>query len=320
MSESLYLGLLAFAGSMVFGPLWLRFLRRYRLGKRISVYEPSGHLPKAGTPTMGGVTFLAPAAALTAGFNLSGRLSMLLPLAVILSCATLGAVDDLIEVLGRRRAGGLRVWQMLSAQLAISLVAAATAYYLLGMSRIHIPFVGLLHIPGLLYVPFAALVMVSTINAVALSDGLDGLASGLALLSFAAFWVISLYRGQLFLATFCATMVGALLAWLWFNGFPAVMFMGNTGSLALGATLGAVALIAQEPFLLFVISVVFVATALSVIVQILSVKLRGKRVFRFAPIHRHFELAGWPEQRIVTRFWILGAVASLLGVLLAIRY
>lgn len=320
MTESLHLALLSFLGGIAFGPLWLRFLLRNRIGKRISIYEPTAHMPKAGTPTMGGVMFLVPIVLVTVALNLAGRLSMLLPLAVIFSCAGLGAVDDLLEVLGRKTTGGLRVSILFTAQIAISAIAAATAYYLLGMNRIHLPFVGVFHVPGPLYVPFAALVIVSTINSVAITDGLDGLTGGLALFAFAAFWAIAQYRGQLYLAAFCATAVGAMLAWLWFNGFPALMFMGNTGSLALGATLGAVALIAQEPFLLVLIGVVFVAAAVSDILQILSVKLRGKRLFRMAPIHRHFELSGWPEQRVVTRFWVMGAVAALLGVLLAVQY
>jgi phospho-N-acetylmuramoyl-pentapeptide-transferase len=173
-------------------------------------------------------------------------------------------------------------------------------------------------LPAWLYVPLAAFVVVATVNAVNITDGLDSLSATTSALAFAAYWIIALWQGDGAAGALAATVVGALLAYLWFNAHPAQMIMGDTGALALGALLAFVALLVNQPLLLVPIGVIFVANALSDILQVLSVKLRGRRLFRIAPLHHHFRRIGWPETWVVQRFWIVGAVGALVGLLLAL--
>ncbi|HEX2185332.1 MAG TPA: phospho-N-acetylmuramoyl-pentapeptide-transferase, partial [Chloroflexota bacterium] len=182
---------------------------------------------------------------------------------------------------------------------------------------IHIPFAGALTVPPWLYVPAATFLLLCTINGVGITDGMDSLVGTTAGIAFSAFWIIAWHAGEPISATLCGITVGGLLAYLWFNAHPAQMFMGDTGSLALGSLLGMVALMERQPLLLLPIGVIYVANVLSDILQVLSVRLRGKRLFHIAPMHHHFRRMGWPETWVVQRFWITGAVGAVIGLLLA---
>lgn len=320
MTYSFVLALLAFSLGAAFGPLWLRFLTRRQMGKALNPSEPEEHAHKEGTPTMGGVVFLLPICAitLTAQVLVTGRLIMLLPLAVAGACASLGLLDDAQTLVGRRRSAGLSPVVKWGIQ-AIICLGAATALAWYGITQIHVPFAGTFDLPGWAYIPFAGFILIATINAVAITDGLDSLAASTCAMAFAAFWVIGLTLGFPLSAALCATIVGSLLAYLWLNAYPAQMFMGDTGSLVLGGLLGIVALMQREPFLLVPVGIVFVANAASDILQVLSVKLRGRRLFRMAPLHHHFRRIGWPETWVVQRYWIASAVGALVGILAALQ-
>jgi phospho-N-acetylmuramoyl-pentapeptide-transferase len=222
----------------------------------------------------------------------------------------LGAIDDYVNAqtgLGMRGRFKL-VWQ--------TVVALLAAWYIqrhFEINAINVPLVGAVPITPILFIVFVAFVIVGASNAVNLTDGLDGLAGGVLIFSFVAYLLIASARDQSNLAIFCALVVGALMGFLWFNVHPAQLFMGDSGSLGLGATLAVVATITRQLPLLAVVGIVFVAVTMSVIIQVTSFKLRGRRVFRMTPLQHHFELIGWAEEKITTRFWIVAALAGLLG-------
>jgi phospho-N-acetylmuramoyl-pentapeptide-transferase len=332
MAFSLGLALVAFALGAVFGPIWVRFLRAQNLGKQLNPSEPEEHRVKEGTPTMGGAIFVAPIIGVTLAFQalFGGRPAMLGPVALAAACAVLGAYDDFQTLVGRsQRSAGLPPGVKWGVELMLCL-GAGLALALAGHTRVHVPFAGWFSWTGWVYVPFATLVLLSTINGVGITDGLDGLAATTGAIAFAAFWIIGLLHGDPATAALCGTVVGGLLAYLWFNAYPAQVFMGDTGSLPLGALLGIVALLLGEPFLLIPIGVVYVANVVSDILQVASNKLTRKRMFRYAPLHHHFRRPQvkdtwvtwprqpWPEVWVVQRFWIAGAVGALAGLLLAI--
>lgn len=318
MTSSLALALVAFALGVTFGPRWLRFLTEREMGKQLNPSEPEEHAHKEGTPTMGGVVFVAPIFAVILAFQVlaTGAVLMLLPLGIAAGCAALGAVDDVQTLTGRERSAGLSPKTKWVVQILLSLAGAGGLAWW-GFASVRLPFGGAVAIPPWLYVPLAAFVLIATINAVGITDGMDSLAATTSAIAFAAFWIIALWDGDQSTASLCGTVVGALLAYLWFNAHPAQMFMGDTGSLPLGALLGMVALLERQPLLLIPIGVIFVANAASDVLQVLSVKLRGQRLFRIAPLHHHFRRLGWPETWVVQRFWIVGAIGALAGLLLA---
>jgi phospho-N-acetylmuramoyl-pentapeptide-transferase len=329
---SIGLALVAFALAMVFGPYWLRFLNSRRVGKQLNPSEPEEQKGKEGTPTMGGVIFLAPIVAVTLTFQVlfQGRLVMLVPLGLAAGCAVLGGIDDLRTLVGRDRSAGLSPAAKWVAQIVLCLIAGVLLW-LAGVSQVHVPFVGSFDLPVWAYTPMAVAVLLSTINAVGITDGLDSLAATTCAIALVAFWIIGLMLGYPLTAALCGTTVGALLAYLWFNAYPAQLIMGDTGSLALGALLGAVALVEREPLLLIPVGVIFVAEALSDILQVLTNKLTSKRMFRYAPLHHHFRRAqrtptwvtwpreAWPETWVVQRFWIVGALGAVVGIAVAAR-
>jgi phospho-N-acetylmuramoyl-pentapeptide-transferase len=196
-------------------------------------------------------------------------------------------------------------------------LAAGVALVWYGGTDVHVPLVGWFGLPAWAYVALATLVLLSTVFSVAITDGLDSLAASTSAMAFGAFWVVGLTLGYPSAAGLCGTIVGALLAYLWFNAYPAQMWMGDTGALALGGLLGMTALLEREPFLLLPVGIVFVANAASDILQVVSVKVRGRRLFRIAPLHSHFERLGWPETWVVQRYWITSALGALAGMLLA---
>jgi phospho-N-acetylmuramoyl-pentapeptide-transferase len=316
MVRALMLGAMAFVVSVVVGQPLVEFLRRRGLGKEISSDGPPSHSTKAGTPTMGGVLIFAMALPITLAANIVDRLSILLPLGTIVAAGLLGMVDDLRTIVGRTRTGlnkRLKVFLL----AALGLTATLVLYFALDAQNVKIPWAGEFELgPG--YIPLAVLIIVFTTTAVAITDGLDGLAGGTTALAFLAYGVIALLQEQTYLATFCFTVVGATAGFLWYNSYPAQVFMGDTGALALGSSLAVVALMTGHWLLLPIIGIVFVLEGLSDIIQISFFRLTGgKRIFKMSPLHHHFELLGWSEPQVVMRFWLLGIVGSILGVSLA---
>lgn len=331
MDFALILASISFLLAVGWGPLLIRLLRHYRIGKRIRIDGPSGHQIKLGTPTMGGLMIVVPVLLITLGLNiynlvrgtLVGR-SILVPLGVMLVYALIGAVDDLAGVRGMRQGEGLTARQKILVEIVLTFLIALVLHFGLGLRSMAIPGVREKIDIGLFYIPVAMFIIIGSSNAVNFTDGLDGLAGIIAASAFAAYGVIAYLQGQIYLVRFCFTVVGASFAFLWYNAHPAQMFMGDTGSLALGATLGTVALMTGQWLLLPVVALVPVAEVLSVIIQVLYFKYtkrrygQGRRVFKMAPLHHHFELLGWSETQVVQRFWLVELMAAMAGVALAL--
>ena len=311
----------------------MRILRHYRIGKRIRIDCPDDHESKMGTPTMGGLMIVVPVLLITVVlniYNLLGRTvigrSILVPLAVMVIYAVVGGIDDLAGVRGVRRGAGLTasrklIWEI-PLTLGIAVVMLVTDIQFAG--QVGVPGVPQMVTIGWVWVPFAAFIILGFANAVNLTDGLDGLAGIIVASAFAAYGVIAQLQGQFYLIRFCFTVVGACFAFLWYNAHPAQMFMGDTGSLALGATLGTVALMTGQWLLLPVVALIPVAETLSVIIQVFYFKYtkqrfgKGRRIFKMSPLHHHFELLGWSETQVVQRFWLVELLAAMAGVALAL--
>jgi len=250
------------------------------------------------------------------GLTLIGR-SILVPMGVMAAYGLLGALDDLTGV--RRVPTGMLARHKFLWQTLLALITALVLHYGLNLRSVAVPGIPEKIDIGVWYIPIATFIIVATSNAVNLADGLDGLAGSLCTLAFAAYGVIAYLQGQTWLVAFDFTVVGGILAFLWYNAYPAQLFMGDTGSLALGATLGVVALMTGQWLLLPVVGAVFLAEALSDILQVAYFKLtKGKRLFRMAPLHHHFELLGWSETQVTQRFWLVGILMAMLGVALAL--
>jgi len=296
----------------------LRYLRTQNTGKSISEYQPASHQSKAGTPTFGGFIIWVPTFIVTAiAVDWWDHRSILLPLAMIGITGAAGFVDDLGSLQHRRRAG--LSWRFKIAFLTVLSVGAAWVLYdQIEVESINVPWSGSYGL-GLWYIPIAVAVIVGTTSAVAITDGLDALAGGTTLIAFIAYGIIAFIQGQEFVATFAFIIAGANLGYLWYNAHPALVIMGDTGALALGSSLAVVALMTGQWLLLPLIGLVFVAEAFSNIIQIGYFKLSGgKRVFKRAPLHHHFEEIGWAETQVVTRAWLVGIAAAMLGVAFAL--
>jgi phospho-N-acetylmuramoyl-pentapeptide-transferase len=321
MVYALVVGSAAFVVSLAAGGPVVALLRRLRLGKAISADGPASHAVKAGTPTMGGLLIFGVVFLVTAPTNLSGHGSIFLPLGAIVAAGLLGLFDDYLTIEGRERIEGhvrAHMLAKLGTLAALALAAALILYYGLEARSINVPHFGKYDM-GLIYIPIAVAILVGTTSAVAVTDGLDALAGGTAALAFGAYGVIAFLQEQTFLATFSFTVVGATLGFLWYNAYPARVIMGDTGAMALGSSLAVVALMTGHWLLLPVVGVIFVMEALSVAIQVAYFRLTGgRRVFRMAPLHHHFELLGWSEPQVVTRFWLIGMVGGLLGIALAL--
>ncbi len=330
MAYSLTLGTIAFFLAVIWGRPLSVLLKRYGVGKKIRIEGPSSHFTKMGTPTMGGLMILIPVILITLALNMANLLgrtyigrSILVPVGVMVSFGALGMLDDWEGVRGTR-GQGLSARQKFALQVLLAFLTALALHFVLGLESIALPTVPEKIPLGRWYIPIAMFIIVGSSNAVNLTDGLDGLAGSIGAIAFAAYGVIAYLQGQIWLTAFCFTVVGAVLAFLWFNAHPAELFMGDTGSLALGATLGVVALMTGQWLLLPVIGAVFVAEALSVMIQVVYFKLtkrlygQGRRVFRMAPLHHHFEALGWSETQITWRFWLIGILSGMLGVALAL--
>jgi len=320
------LAMFSFAMTVIWGQPLLRILRHFKIGKLIRVEEPGQHNIKMGTPTMGGILFIIPVLLLTGLLNAANFIgldvigsSILVPSIVLVLYGVLGAMDDWEGIRGKRRGDGMTIRMKFLGQLVLALVIAYVLKRFLDVPEMILPGIkGEIEL-GWWYVPVAAFIIVSESNAINFTDGLDGLAGLIAATAFAAFGGIALLQGQTFLARFCFTVVGALFGFLWFNVHPAELFMGDTGSLPLGACLAVVALMTGQWPLLLVIGIVPLAEAVSDVIQIVYFKATGgKRFFKMAPIHLHFELLGWSETQIVQRFWLIGLLAAMVGIGLAL--
>jgi phospho-N-acetylmuramoyl-pentapeptide-transferase len=317
---------LSFLMTIIWGDPLIRLLRTWRIGKIVREDGPNEHMTKTGTPTMGGVMFMIPVTLLTVlfnavsiyGFNLLGR-SVLLPVFTMWSYALLGMIDDWEGIRGPRRGLGMRVRTKFVIQVAFAIAIAFALRDILEVPQLFWFTAEEAFYLGPLYIPIAVFVIVGMSNAVNFTDGLDGLAGLIAATAFAAFGFVALIQEQIYLARFCFSLVGALFGFLWFNVHPAHLFMGDTGSLALGATLGVVALMTGQWLIIPLIAVIPVSEALSVVIQILYFKAtNGKRFFKMAPLHHHFEMLGWSETQVVQRFWLVSLVFTMLGIALVL--
>lgn len=318
---------LAFVVAILWTPLFTDFLFKNRLGKKIRqmTYDAkekapifySLHKGKENTPTMGGLLIWITVGVITMLLNLD-RAGTWLPLFVLIATGIIGAIDDLMNINGvGGHNGGLQFRVRLALYALIALVGAWWFYSKLGFSVFHVPGIGNLDL-GWWYIPFFVAVLVWTAYSANQTDGLDGLAGGVMAIAFGAFTFIALFQGKVALAAFCGTMVGATLAFLWFNIYPARFFMGDTGIMPLGMTLGVIAFLTNSVFVLPIIGIILMIEGLSTVIQIGSKKIRKKKVFLSAPIHHHFEALGWPETKVTQRFWIISAVCSVLGLVIAL--
>lgn len=330
--RSAYAAVTALLLVLIFGNLVIRWLRALKLGEEIRKLGPESHRQKAGTPTMGGVIIIgAVMISIALWGNFSSRYLVIL-IGATLALAGLGFADDYIKSILKRKEGvSARVKLLFQALIALA-VSMLIYYYPSNageVSAVYLPFVNapILDI-GFLWVVFAVIVIVSTTNAVNLTDGLDGLAIGSVITVGVSLGIMAYLTGHSKIAmylrvphvpeaaeltVFLAALIGASLGFLWFNSNPATVFMGDTGSLALGGVIGIVAVMIKKEIFLFIVGGVFVVEALSVIIQVVSFRLRGKRVFKMAPVHHHFELSGWPEQKVVVRMWLFGIILAILG-------
>lgn len=295
---------------LVTGPKMLPELHKLKFGQSIREEGPKSHQAKSGTPTMGGIMIILSLAIVSAVF---GPLSLELGLALLITLGhfLLGFLDDYIKVVKKQNLG-LKAKQKLLGQIVIAVLVA----YFGGLpTDLWVPFVGNIDL-GPAFYALLLFVLVGTSNAVNLTDGLDGLASGTVIAASLSYMVICLWQGKPELAVFCGAMAGACLGFLKFNAHPAKIFMGDTGSLALGGALAAAGILTHTEVLLAIIGIIFVCEAMSVIIQVTSFKTTGKRVFLMSPIHHHFELKGWSETRVVRTFWFIGLVGGIAGLLL----
>ena len=301
---------------LITGPFFIPELHKLKFGQSIREEGPKSHQAKSGTPTMGGIMIIL---GITLGTLAAAPWTpeVLLAVFIMLGHFVLGFLDDYIKVVKKRNLG-LKARQKLAGQILIAIVTMYVATQKLGIDTdIWIPGLDENVSLGALYYPLVLFVLVGTSNAVNLTDGLDGLAAGTVAIAASAFAVVSVLTGHGDLAYLCVAMAAACLAFLRFNAHPAKVFMGDTGSLALGGALAAVGILTHTEILLAVIGFVFVCEALSVIIQVISFQTTGKRVFRMSPIHHHFELGGWSEWKVVTVFWCVGLIASVAGLSLA---
>jgi phospho-N-acetylmuramoyl-pentapeptide-transferase len=321
----------AFLLTLLSGGRLVRWLKANNIGKRIREEGLQSHQVKTGTPTMGGTMIVASVVIMTILFNLVGRWSMLLPLAVLVSYSILGGFDDFLSLTrSHSKTYGFTVrfkfvWLFVLALIASLALYLPAPYGLENSGLVQIPYVGARDI-GYFYIPLATFIIVGTANAVNFSDGLDGLAGWLLVMAFAAYGVISFiaYPRLVYVSAFSFTIMGACAAFLWYNAHPAQVFMGDTGALALGAALAVVALISQHWLLLPIIGIIFFAETISVILQVGYFKWtkrrygEGRRIFKAAPLHHHFELSGWSEMQVMQRFVLVGMIAAIVGVSLAL--
>jgi len=332
------LSTLSFIIAFLCAPILTHFLYKYKMGKQIRDSKETPifsklHKAKSGTPTMGGIIIWATVLIIAVVFWLLGnftdieflqklnfltRAQTLVPLGALIACALIGLVDDYLNVkkIGPH-GGGLSMGMRLGVYAIIALIGAFWFYFKLDWDVFHVPFIGNFNL-GWWYILVFVFVIVATSFSINETDGLDGLAGGVLAIAFGAFGAIAFTQGKFELATFCGVIAGALLAFLWFNINPARFFMGDTGAMSLGVTLGVVAMLTNTAIFLIVICFIPVLESASVIIQLTSKKIRKKKVFKSAPIHHHFQAIGWSEPKIVMRFWLISGVAAVIGIILAL--
>ena len=307
--------IMSFIITLILGPLVIPMLKRLNIGQSIRQEGPQSHLSKSGTPTMGGLIIFI---ALLISVLTSGVLNkdMYVLLLATFGFGLIGFIDDYI-IVARKRNLGLKAYQKIIGQVVLAVILALyqSKTSVLG-TKVIIPFLSNQYLDlGILYVPFIAFVVIGTVNSVNLTDGLDGLASGVTLIILAFFGIISMKLGQDSISIFSAALAGACLGFLRYNAYPAKIFMGDTGSMGLGGAVAAIAILLNLPLIIPIVGGIYFAEALSVIIQVLSFKLTGKRVFLMSPLHHHFEYKGWKETKVVLVFWSITIVLCLIGIL-----
>jgi phospho-N-acetylmuramoyl-pentapeptide-transferase len=328
--------LLAFFITILLAPGFIKTLHKYKIGKQLRDKASTGeeavifkelHAKKQGTPTMGGVLIwgttiiivllssLSEYLGITAN-SLFNRQETLLPIFTLIATAILGAIDDYMNLKGHGKSKGINIKPKFLLLTIFATFGAFWFFYRLGYQSIHVPLIGDTPL-GIWYIPLFVFIITATSNAVNITDGLDGLAGGLLVIAFLAFAVIAYFKGLLILSAFCTVIAGSTIGFLWFNIMPAKFYMGDTGAISLGATLGVIAMMTDSVFVLPVICLMFVVETISVIIQIFSKKVFKKKFFLIAPLHHHFEKLGWHEATVVMRFWILGGFSAVIGLLLS---
>jgi phospho-N-acetylmuramoyl-pentapeptide-transferase len=326
MAFALTLGGVTFLLAVIWGSPLVEVMRRLNLGKQIRIEGPQTHMTKVGTPAMGGILIVAWVLIISIMVNIVQLVrqieiaeSVVIPLGVMVAYSILGGIDD-YQGLRQRPGVGMLARYKIWYQLAIALVAALLLYWRADYrGLVALPTVPLLLDIGIIYIPIAVLAITGMANAVNFTDGLDGLAGIIAATAFAAYGIIAFLQDQQFLLIFSFIVVGACFAFLWYNAKPAQMFMGDIASQPLGGALAVVAFMTNQWLILPLIAILPIATTLSVILQVLYFKYTGgKRLFRMAPLHHHFELIGWSETQIVQRWWLIGLLAAMVGIALAL--
>ena len=321
LTKSVLSLMIGFLLSVIFGLILIPLLKRINFGQRISEYVKESHRKKEGTPTMGGFIFILPTLGGIAYLVLSNRINLTYPLVIVLAVfvcyAILGFMDDYLSIV-RGKNEGLTVAQKFLGQLFIALIFFAIYMKYNGDTNFVVTTLGINIELGWGYGILILLLLVGFSNAVNLTDGLDGLSGGLSAIAYIAFALIAIFASHEDIGIFCFVLVGAILGFLMFNGYPAKTFMGDTGSLALGATLATVAILTRRELTLFLVGGVFILETLSVILQVGYYKLTKKRIFLMTPLHHHFEKKGYEEPDIVKAFWMVGILFSLLGIFFAV--
>lgn len=315
MELTIFATILSFIIVLLIGPIVIPLLKIFKFGQNIREEGPKSHLKKAGTPTMGGLMFII--SLVITVLTLSSKMSSALWIALITTVGYgfIGLLDDSLKII-RKQNLGLRAYQKLIGQIAFALILSIYAYNNPDIgSMVHIPYTTKFINLGSLYIPFMVFVVVGTTNAVNLTDGLDGLAASVTLIICVFFAIVTYGLKRQDLSLFCGALAGGLLGFLKYNAYPAQVFMGDTGSLALGGAISALAILLKMPFIIVIVGLIYVVETLSVIIQVISFKLTKKRVFKMAPLHHHYEQLGWHETKIVAWFSIFTAIFCLVGFL-----
>lgn len=303
--------LLGFFISLILGPIAIPALKRLKFGQNIRKEGPQSHLRKAGTPTIGGLIFIISTliSMLIMRYDITDE--AMIALYSLIAFGFIGFLDDILKII-KKENEGLKAWQKMLLLVAFAVAISIYGYNYLGTS-LRMPFIGTKLPLGILYIPFVVIYYAATTNAVNLTDGLDGLATSVSILVLTFFAVVSYVMGHESLSVFSVVLAGGLLGFLKYNAYPAKVFMGDTGSLAIGGAIGTIALILELPLVLFIVGGIYVVETLSVILQVSSYKLRGRRLFKMAPIHHHFEQVGWSEVKIVSIFCIITTILCFIG-------
>ena len=312
VTSQLFIGLiLGFFIALILGPITIPMLRRLKFGQNIRKEGPQSHLKKAGTPTIGGIIFILSSVLAMVVMRFEVTDEAMIALYSLIAFGFIGFLDDILKII-KKENEGLKAWQKMLLLVIFSTAIAIYGYAFLG-TTLRIPFINTKMPLGILYVPFVIIYYAATTNAVNLTDGLDGLATTVSILVLTFFAVVSHTMNHESLAIFSLVLAGGLLGFLNYNAYPAKVFMGDTGSLAIGGAIATIALILELPLVLFIVGGIYVFETLSVILQVSSYKLRGKRLFKMAPIHHHFEQVGWSEIKIVSIFAVITAVLCFVG-------